>query len=135
MWAVFSSLIFVVLLTIILLLHPEAKFVKNGLLDINSVKNAVILTILTSISIYMITLFVKLATSSYHLARDARERYQLTHIYLSLLKEDAIRDEERTIIIQSLFSRADTGLLKGDSSPTVPDSLGQIIKLLSTKSK
>jgi len=123
------------LLTIILLLHPEAKFVKNGLLDINSVKNAVILTILTSISIYMITLFVKLATSSYHLARDARERYQLTHIYLSLLKEDAIRDEERTIIIQSLFSRADTGLLKGDSSPTVPDSLGQIIKLLSTKSK
>lgn len=123
------------MLTIILLLHPEAKFVKNGLLDINSVKNAVILTILTSISIYMITLFVKLATSSYHLARDARERYQLTHIYLSLLKEDAIRDEERTIIIQSLFSRADTGLLKGDSSPTVPDSLGQIIKLLSTKSK
>lgn len=38
-------------------------------------------------------------------------------------------EKDREIILQSLFSRVDTGLLKGDSSPTMPDGLlGQIVK-------
>jgi uncharacterized membrane protein len=131
-WSVGITIVFVALLTLILLIHPDSKFMSNGVFDVNSLRNALIFTIITSISIYIITLFVKLSVSSYHLARDARERYQITHVYLSLLNENenAITDAERITVLQSIFSRADTGLLKGDSGPTVPDSLSQLLKLL-----
>ena len=61
--------------------------------------------------------------SSFHLARDSEERHTLTYFYLSLLKESEIDPEEKKLIMQSLFSRADTGLLKEDSSPTMPNDL------------
>ena len=62
-------------------------------------------------------------------ASDAQERHQLTYQYLSLLQANAIEEKDREIILQSLFSRADTGLLKGDSSPTMPDGfMNQILK-------
>ncbi|MBB6670237.1 DUF6161 domain-containing protein [Cohnella nanjingensis] len=129
-WAVGSTAIFVVILTVILLIHPDSQFITNGALDVNSLRNALAFTIITSICIYLTTLFVKLSVSSYHLARDAKERYQLTHVYLSLLNESAVNEVERITVLQSIFSRSDTGLLKGDSGPTIPDSLTQIIKLL-----
>ncbi|SDJ96792.1 DUF6161 domain-containing protein [Flavobacterium noncentrifugens] len=58
--------------------------------------------------------------SSYHLARDAEEREKLTVFYLSLIKDSTITQEDRSLILQALFSRADTGMLKDDSSPTMP---------------
>ena len=61
--------------------------------------------------------------SSFHLSRDAEEREQLTHFYLALKKDTEINEQERQLILQSLFSRADTGLLKDDSSPTMPTSI------------
>lgn len=131
-WAVGTTAVFIALLTIILLVHPTSTFINNGVFDVNSLRNALIFTIITSISIYIITLFVKLSVSSYHLARDAKERYQITHVYLSLLNENenAIKDAERITVFQAIFSRSDTGLLKSDSGPTMPDSLTQILKLL-----
>ena len=66
--------------------------------------------------------------SSFHLARDAEERHTLTFFYLALLKDTEVKDKDRELILQSLFSRADTGLLKEDSSPTMPnDILSKII--------
>ena len=47
-------------------------------------------------------------------------------VYLALSKEGDITKEERELIMQSLFSRVDTGLLKDDSSPTMP-GLGSIL--------
>lgn len=58
--------------------------------------------------------------SSYHLARDAEEREQLTYLYLALSKEATVDKEDRHLVLQSLFSRSDSGLLKEDSSPTMP---------------
>ena len=58
--------------------------------------------------------------SCFHLARDAEERLTLTQYYQSLLKEGHISEEERKLVIQALFSRSDTGLLKEDSAPTMP---------------
>jgi hypothetical protein len=46
--------------------------------------------------------------SAYHLARDAEERYTLTYLYLSLLKDNNVTDNERNLVMQSLFSRAET---------------------------
>jgi hypothetical protein len=65
----------------------------------------------------------KVMFSSFHLARDCEERYTLTYFYLSLLKDAKIDEKDRQLIIQSLFSRAETGLLKDDSSPTMPNDV------------
>lgn len=124
-WAVGSGVVFIIFLTIILYKFPATLFENFGF---NSVKATIIFALIASIGVYIIRFFVMLSTSSYHLARDAHERYQLTYIYLSLLKENAIDTTERSIVLQALFSRADTGLLKGDSSPAFPGVLEQIIK-------
>jgi hypothetical protein len=41
-------------------------------------------------------------------------------MYLALIKEKAIEPKEREIVLQALFSRADTGLLKTEGGPTMP---------------
>lgn len=109
-------------------------FPDNAKFDANSIRGTVLLILITSIWVYLISLFVKLSMSSFHLSRDAKERFNLMHVYLSLIKDNALLTEERGIIFQSLFSRADTGLLKGDSSPTMPDmALSQLFKGISGK--
>ncbi len=62
----------------------------------------------------------KVMFSAFHLARDAEEREQLTYVYLALIKDSSVDKDDKHLIMQSLFSRADTGLLKEDSSPTMP---------------
>jgi len=124
-WALTTSSIFIVFLTIVLYNLPKDLFEQFGF---NSVKTTLVFALIASIGIYIIRLFVMLSTSAFHLARDANERYQLTHVYLSLLSSKGINDTERSIVLQAIFSRADTGLLKGDSSPTLPGMLDQIIK-------
>jgi hypothetical protein len=94
------------------------------------VKGALLLGAGVSMIIYLINLFVRMSTSSYHLARDARERYQLTYVFLALLREHAMEGKDREIILSALFSRSDTGLLKYDSSPTIPTPLGSLIENL-----
>lgn len=70
---------------------------------------------------YWIRTLNKITFSAFHLSRDAEERKQLTNVYLSLSKEWKIDIEERKLILQSLFSRVETWLLKDDSSPTMPN--------------
>ena len=93
-------------------------------------KNSAVFTIILSICLYILRLFVKLATSSYHLSRDAKERNKLSMFYLALKQDGAVSDKERAIILSALFSRADTGLLKGDSSPTMPTSASDVLSNL-----
>jgi len=74
-----------------------------------------------------------MALSSFHLARDASEREQLTYVYLALIEGKAITDKERAIILNALFSRADTGLLKGDSAPTMSTNVTGLVETLTKK--
>lgn len=90
--------------------------------EIKVIRWSLIFIVLISIIAYAIRAITKYMFSSYHLARDAEERHTLTFFYLALLKDTDIKDEERQMILQSLFSRTDTGLLKEDSSPTMPSS-------------
>jgi len=83
-----------------------------------------------SVLIYGIRTLNKVTFSSFHLARDAEEREQLTHVYLSLINEKAMDKEDRLLIMQSLFSRADTGLLKEDSSPSMPGAASVVEKFI-----
>lgn len=99
----------------------------------NVVKNSAILAVITSIAVYILRIFVKMAMSSFHLSRDALEREQLSYFYLALKNDGAITDAERGLIINSLFSRSDTGLLKGDSSPTMSANFPDVVDKISKK--
>jgi len=130
-WAIGTSIFLIFLLTAILYKIPESLKVDVNKFKFEDLRATLILTIIISIGVYILRLFVKLSLSAYHLSRDAKERYQLTYVYLSLLNEGNVSESERNIVFQSLFSRADTGLLKGDSSPTLPDGMvQQIAKLI-----
>jgi hypothetical protein len=78
---------------------------------------------LISLVVFGVRIVSRIMLSSFHLARDAEERHTLTFFYLALLKDSEIKDDERKLIMQSLFSRSETGLLKEDSSPTMPNDI------------
>ena len=122
---VLSSIFIVKELTNILVNLPT--FMNIGkTLDIATAKGMVITLTIISFAAFLVRTFSKLTFASFHLARDASERKQLTHVYLALKKEANIPSEHEAIILQSLFSRADTGLLGGDHSPTMPN-IGNIL--------
>lgn len=80
---------------------------------------------------FLIKAFFKMTLSSFHLMRDAQEREKLVFVYLSLSQAKGIGEAERHLILQSIFSRSDSGLLKDTSSPSMPGSSGFIDKLIS----
>jgi hypothetical protein len=93
-----------------------------------AIRWSIIYITLISFIAYAIRSLTKFMFSSFHLARDCEERHTLTYFYLSLLKDSKVDEKDRQLIMQSLFSRAETGLLKDDSSPTMPsDAIGKII--------
>lgn len=94
----------------------------------SAIKWSIMSILFVSLVFYGVRLTQKIAFSTFHLARDAEEREQLTYVYLSLLKDNTVDVEEKKLILQALFSRAETGLLKDDSSPTMPnDLIGKIL--------
>lgn len=108
-----------------------------GLINLTSTIKWVVLTgIGLGTFIYLLRLFVKLALSSFHMSRDAEEKSALTSFYLSLIHNGGIDPEKekelKNIIMNALFARVDTGLLKGDTSPTIPTSgLSEVVRLVS----
>ena len=106
----------------LLLYNPPLSFESSILRgEPLAIKSMLLSITFLSACAYLIRVFSKLSFSSYHLSRDSEERRQLTMVYLALLKEGAIEHEERQIVLQSIFSRTDTGLLGDDSSPTMPN--------------
>lgn len=94
---------------------------ESTAISLDSLQGVVLFITLLSVYAFAIKALSKLVFSSYHLQRDAEEREQLTHLYLALTHEkDDFDADTRSIVLQALFSRADTGLISGDSSPTMP---------------
>ncbi|WP_348800412.1 DUF6161 domain-containing protein [Flavobacterium adhaerens] len=121
-WLIGVSVVASILL-FTLLMSLGTDFFKTAFSDpVKGIKWSIILITIVSLLAFSIKILAKLTFSSFHLSRDAEEREQLTHFYLALKKDTTIQAEERQLILQSLFSRADTGLLKEDSSPTMPSS-------------
>lgn len=89
----------------------------------SAIRWSIVFITFVSFLAYGIRTFAKLTFSSFHLVRDAEEREQLAYVYLALKKEKNIDDTERHLVMQSIFSRADSGLLKDDTSPTMPGNI------------
>ena len=127
----FVAGVIVAMLICIIVFVPNIFDEQTHWFDI--LKNSAIVTVIAGVAIYVLRIFVKMALSSFHLARDAKEREQLSYYYLSLIQGKAITDRERALIINSLFSRSDTGLLKGDSTPTMATNISDIIETVTKK--
>lgn len=99
-------------------------------LSLMTIRGSLILIVMTSIAGYLIHLFTKLSISSFHLSRDYRERFQLTNVFLALLRDGDVKcdDQVNQIVMQALFSRSDTGLLRGDHSLKMP-GVSDVLKL------
>ena len=87
---------------------------------LDTVKGIVLFVSGITIYGFLIRVVSRMLMSATHLKRDSEERAQLTYFYLALIKDGAIDEKSRDIVIQSLFSRTETGLITGDSSPTMP---------------
>jgi len=127
MWLITSIAVAVFVLLLVLLLTENGTLDKIFQNTGTAIKWSVILITLISFLAFAIRIFSKLTFSAFHLVRDAEEREQLTYVYLALQKEKGIDETERHLIMQSLFSRADSGLLKDDSGPTMPGIVDKIM--------
>lgn len=130
-WLVVSCVTAVAIIAMLILIIcfvPNIYDTDSHWFDI--LKNTAILTVISSVAIYLLRIFVKMTMSSIHLSRDAKEREQLSYFYLALLNNDAVTDKEKALIINSLFSRSDTGLLKGESTPVMSTNVTEVIDKL-----
>jgi len=126
-WKAFKALVvFIVLVVVMLgviLWNPPGEVLTSFFGEDKGVaiRWSIIFVTFISFMAFCIRSISKVMFSSFHLSRDCEERHTLTFFYLALSKDNEIPKEERILIMQSLFSRADTGLLKDDASPTMPN--------------
>ena len=125
----------VLLMLLAFIISPSISF-NDKLVTINvlskdmPVYSSVIILAMISLVIYVLRIFIKMAISSKHLMEEYKQKYSLTYFYLSLVNNGNIEDEQsRNIILTSLFTKADTGLLKNDNSNDLEKTLlSQLIK-------
>jgi hypothetical protein len=101
-------------------------------IKLNSIQGVILFASILSAFAILIRTFSKLTFSAFHLQRDAEEREQLTHLYLALGNETEVDSDSRKIILQSLFSRSETGLLANESGPMMP-SVNDIVSVASRR--
>lgn len=106
-----------------LIISPKIKFGSKTILNITIFNNNInipagfIIISIISIALYFLRIFVKLLMSSKHLETEYKQKYALTYFYLSLINNGNLKDEEvNNKILALLFSTADTGLIKSETS-------------------
>lgn len=121
-WAVATVLLSVALLVFIaLILDPEItmgekivtiQFFNNEL----PVYSSVLIFAMLGLVIYVLKLFIKMMISSKHMKEEYYQKYVLTYFYLALIKDGKLTIEQGNVILATLFSKADTGLIKNDNN-------------------
>ncbi len=105
--------------------------------NINDVKNQIKVTVLfiTGIGVitYVLSMFGRMFLSSMHILSDIDERSSLTQFYLSLIEGGKLDEKQREIILQSLFSRTDSGIIKGGTEMNFPGGIESLKSLLKSK--
>jgi hypothetical protein len=126
-WLIFLTSMGVIMLFLLLWLTPEDMLVNIfSQKPARAIRWSIIFITLISLLFVGIQALKKAMFSSFHLARDAEEREKLTVFYLSLIKDSTITQEDRSLVLQALFSRADTGMLKDESGPTMPGIIDKL---------
>lgn len=97
-------------------LLPESYGAEHGWPLARMLETAVLVTF----AVWIMRMFARLFLSNLHLATDAGERIVMVTTYLSLLREGSgLSDGDRKLVIEALFRRTSTGIVKDDANPPV----------------
>lgn len=120
-WGVATVALSVILLLLMyLILDPDIEMNKK-LITIKLFSNqmpvysSIIIFSMIALVIYVIKLFIKMTLSSKHLSEEFHQKYILTYFYLALLNDGKLEQKQADVILATLFSKADTGLIKNDT--------------------
>lgn len=75
----------------------------------------------SSSAFWIIRITVKIALSNLHLSEDAHERVVMIQTYLSFVNEGQINEDDKNLILSSLFRPSNIGIINDESSVTVAD--------------
>lgn len=105
------------------------EYSLDAVQEIPLISKSFILVSIISFFVYIIRVLIKIVMSNHHLATEYEQKAALTRFYQALTFAGTdITKEERIIIIHSLFSKSDTGLVKTDSSNDVDAILSVLSK-------
>ena len=127
-WALIVAVLALVgsLTWLVLVIHDYSL---DTIQEIPFVSKSFILISIISFFVYIIRVLIKIVMSNHHLATEYEQKAALTRFYQALTKAGTdITKEERIIIIHSLFSKTETGLVKTDSSNDVDAILSVLSK-------
>ncbi|EPX04599.1 DUF6161 domain-containing protein [Streptococcus agalactiae] len=112
-----------------LLVLAVYDYSKNVIKSIPFISESFILITVISFFIYIIRILIKIVISNHHLATEYKQKAAMTRFYQSLIYSGIdIDKDERLIIINSLFSKIDTGLVKTDNSGDIDTILAILSK-------
>lgn len=105
------------------------EYSLDAVKEIPFISKSFILVSVISFFVYIIRVLIKIVMSNHHLATEYEQKAALTRFYQALTYAGTdIAQEERIIIIHSLFSKTETGLVKTDSSNDVDAILSVLSK-------
>ena len=123
---VFVVALVVALRELVIVIH---EYSLDAVQVIPFISKSFILVSIISFFVYIIRVLIKIVMSNHHLATEYEQKAALTRFYQALTYAGTdIAQEERIIIIHSLFSRTETGLVKTDSSNDVDAILSVLSK-------
>ena len=77
-----------------------------------------VVAVSTFFGVWICRVLVKIFLTHIHLGNDAKERVTMIQTYLALLREGSgPNEEQRELILQTLFRPSPTGLVKDDLTP------------------
>lgn len=98
---------------------------KNNLL----ISPISMLVLITAFMIYIIKVEIKFLTSSWHLRTAYQQKAALTRFYQALVADGAvISEEERLLIMRSLFSEVNTGLVNNSEKSDLDAVINSLLK-------
>lgn len=123
---VFVVALVVALRELVIVIH---EYSLDAVQEIPFISKSFILVSIISFFVYIIRVLIKIVMSNHHLATEYEQKAALTRFYQALTYAGTdITKEERILIIHSLFSKSDTGLVKTDSSNDVDAILSVLSK-------
>ncbi len=106
--------LFLALVTIGAFLWVAFEFSEDTITQVSLWKLSIMLVI-SSFGVWITRLMAKIFISNLHLRTDSHERTTMIQTYLALLQEGkGPKDEERQLILQTLFRPSTTGFIKED---------------------
>lgn len=117
------SIVYGVMAAVVLLLIGIFVGIIVAVIDIGNVtaenwwgiaKYTLVIGAVVSLGGYALKQLIKLFMTANHLMIDAIERKNVLQVYLGLKKIGEIEVEDRTLMLQAILSKAESGLIKGD---------------------